>query len=378
MKILHTSDWHIGKIFHEKSLLEDQKHVLSQIHDIIKKDPHDSLIIAGDLYDRSLPSAEAVQLLSWFLTELRSFSDIPVIIISGNHDSRARLSYCSELMTLTSVYFKTDPFLVDVPVTIHSKDQTADIFAIPFLEPSVYNIHNEDEESVQKSHEQAVEKGIELILKNIRPENITIITGHLYARGGLTSDSERKFIGTAGDVDSSLFDQFDYTALGHLHKPQAVNKQTYYSGSPLKYSFSESEDSKHLLSVDVDKSKLKVTSIPLLPLREMSKISGKFMDLLNSPEYDSFKNHYIEAELLDPSLITNPMAILRDRFPYILSVRQKASALRNSENNRPEITQSNRSIETDFISFHEYLYGEKPQHDRMLLLNTLRKEGKEI
>jgi len=313
-------------MLHERSLLEDQKHVLAQIHDLLKKNLHDVLILSGDVYDRSLPSAEAVKLLSWFLTELRRFSEIPVAVIPGNHDSAMRLSYCSELMAFSGVHFQTDPMNVATPLCIDCRGQEANIFMVPYLEPSVYDVHKDGEEIRQgRSHEGAVSEALRMISEKMDNDKINIFAGHLFTRNGITSDSERVFIGTAGDVDPGLFDGFDYTALGHLHKPQQINEKTYYSGSIMKYSFSETSDEKHVLSIDLDKKSVKVEALALDPLRDMKRLKGTFNDLMNSREYNDSRDCYVEVELTDSSIVTNPISILRERFPCILTVRQAMS-----------------------------------------------------
>ncbi|MCP4130283.1 MAG: exonuclease SbcCD subunit D [bacterium] len=372
MKILHTSDWHLGKSLHERSMVEDQQHSLEQVHEIIRNDPHDALIISGDIYDRSLPPTEAVRLLSWFLTTLREFSTIPVLIIPGNHDSAGRLSYCADLMVLSNIYFQTDPEKVDEPVTIEACGEKADIYMIPFLDPSTYHVHrdldeekeNSAEERVRLTHEDSVKEAVRRIHARMNGENINILAAHLFTLGGMTSESERRFVGHAGSVAPEVLEGFDYIALGHLHKPQRVSDYIYYPGSLAKYSFSESGDTKQVLSIDIGKNALTVNPKEIHPFREMVRLKDTYMKLMHDEEYKQYKDSYIEAELLDSDLVINPISSLRERFPYVLSVRQKKPDNEMGDDIL-ELPDEDRNLETDFVSFHKYIYDEEPGEEKM-------------
>jgi exonuclease SbcD len=375
MKILHTSDWHLGRTLHDKSLLEDQRHALNQVLDIVRNTDHHMLIIAGDVFDRAIPPAEAVSLFSEFLTELRGFSDIPVIIIPGNHDSAARLSFCSGIMSSSGIHFITDVGQSRMPLRISSGGETAHVYAIPFLNPSVLDIHGEDETSGNNSHDSAMARVMADIRADMSAEIINICVGHLFARNGVTSESERIFIGSAGDVDIRRFDDFHYTALGHLHRPQAVTERARYCGSLLKYSFSECGDMKGLLSVTVGGDKNTVENLPINPLHDMARLSGSFMDLLRSEKFAEYGNCYVEAELTDHAVISNAISSLRDRFPHILSVRQKPAQSADTGEARPVLPGENRTIEGDYRIFHEYIHGEEPSDEALKLFHRLHGEA---
>ncbi len=233
MKILHTSDWHLGRILHEKSQLEDQRHALDQVLDIIRNTDHHMLIIAGDVFDRAIPPAEAVSLFSEFLTELRSFSEIPVIVIPGNHDSAARLSFCSGIMSSSGIHFITDARQSPSPIRIFSGGETAHVYAIPFLNPSVMDIHGEDETSGNSSHDSAMARVIADIRPDMSKETLNICAAHLFARNGVTCESERIFIGSSGDVDSRHFDCFHYTALGISTGPRPSPTRALFDPSSI-------------------------------------------------------------------------------------------------------------------------------------------------
>ncbi len=375
MKILHTSDWHLGRILHEKSLLEDQRHALDQVLDIIRNTDHHMLIIAGDVFDRAIPPAEAVSLFSEFLTELRSFSEIPVIVIPGNHDSAARLSFCAGIMSSSGIHFITDARQSPSPIRIFSGGETAHVYAIPFLNTSVMDIHGEDETSGNSSHDSAMARLIADIRPDMSKETLNICAAHLFARNGVTCESERIYIGSSGDVDSRHFDCFHYTALGHLHRPQTVTGRARYSGSLLKYSFSESGDMKGLLSATVDKNETAVDYLPISHLHDMARLSGSFMDLLRSEKFTGYRDCYVEAELTDHAVVSNAITTLRDRFPHILSVRQIPAEAGNSGETPPVLPGENRTLEEDYRIFHEYIHGGEPSEESLKLFLKLHREA---
>jgi exonuclease SbcD len=384
MKILHTSDWHLGRVFHERSLIEDQQYALNGISDVIKDGGYDAMIVAGDIFDRAIPPAEAVQLFSAFLTGLRSFSALPVIIIPGNHDSAARLSFCADLISISGIYFKTDPFACAKPVTVSNDKETADIYAIPFLTPSTFDVHDDGSPVAESSHHSAVSTALEAVKKSMNSGAINICAGHFFAKNGRASDSERRFIGALGEVDASPFDDvFAYTALGHLHAPQSASERVRYSGSLLKYSFSEENDVKGVLSVDVGKKKLSAEFIPIAPLHRMKRIKALYNDVLYSDEFSQYTDDYLEIEFADNHIITEAAARLRERFPNILSVRQNpnlGSGASFADGDGISIGVEERSVIDDYMLFHKYIYGDEAGAEKVKLLSEIFNEmenGKE-
>ena len=373
MRILHTSDWHLGRMLHEHSLIEDQEHALSRILDIIRHDPHDVLIVAGDVFDRSIPSIEAVTLLSRFFSELRACSSIPVVLIPGNHDSAARLSYCSDLMSLSRIHIRGGHHGAEKPVVITGGDEECHIYAVPFLDASVQHEYSNGEEPDERpTHEGALRSVLDGILPNMDTGAVNIFTGHLFTAGGVTAESERSFIGTAGLVNPVLLRPFTYAALGHLHRPQQVDDSVWYSGSLLKYSFSECGDKKQVLSVELDASGARVRPLYISPLRDMSRLKGGFEQLLQNREFAASTDHYVEAELTDKKLVTSPLSLLKQRFPYILSVKQ-APPQTGFSSRGLNAFRAERSVEDDFAAFHQYLYGSDADGDKRRLFNeTLR------
>lgn len=371
MRILHTSDWHLGKTLHEHSLIEDQKHFLDQLLDLIQSDPHDALLIAGDIYDRSVPPAEAISLLSDFLGNLRKQSDIPVLIIPGNHDSAGRLNYLSSLVRSQNLYFLSDPERLAEPVRI----QDVDFYGIPFLSPYDMEMPEEEGKRLERSHENAIRAALAEIRPAMQRGRKNVLMAHVFATGGKTSESERTFVGATGEVDVSIFSDFDYVALGHLHRPQSPAPNAHYSGSPLAYSFSESSDDKCILSVNLSDEPPEseprawqsdgppfIRKISVDPLRKVTSVSGTYLELLESGNYDAYREDYLQIELEDNSYAGSPMKELSRRFPYLLSVRRKNPLVSAELQSLP--SRKGKTIQDDFEAFQEYLY---PDQNNSLL-----------
>jgi DNA repair protein SbcD/Mre11 len=352
MKILHTSDWHLGKILHEHSLIDDQIYILNKLVEFIKENPHDVLIIAGDIYDRSVPPKEAMTAFSGFISNLRKVSDIPLVLIPGNHDSSHRLSYLSEIIALSGIYIRTDPDDSLKPIRIGD----ADIYAVPYLDPYTFDVHDDSEQRQERSHENALRTAVNAIESVMDNKRLNIFAGHLFTRGGSVSGSERKFVGTSGEVDAGILKNFDYCALGHLHRPQKAGERVRYSGSLMKYSFSEADDQKRILSIHLEKEKCEVNDIILEPLRELSRISGLLGDIINENKYKIYKDHYLEIELEDTLLLLNPLQELSKYFSSILSLRRKETGFSSTET---EVKRGEgMDISDDFESFQKFIHDE--------------------
>lgn len=346
MKILHTSDWHLGRLLHGKSLIEDQKYFLNWLIKYLNEEKHDVLIISGDIYDRSVPPSEAVKLLSQFLTDLKNDVGINIFIIPGNHDSAERLSFCSDILETNNIIIKSDESSVVKPYVIEQNSQKYAFYGIPFLFDTMG--HSED---------STIKDFIDNIKDELDSEAVNICAAHTFIAGSMTSESERSYAGGLTQIDSSLFSIFDYTALGHLHKGQKVGENIYYCGSPLKYSFSESEDEKHLLSIEIDKNKFEMKHVPIPSLIDMKRLSDLFINLINTSKYEKYRDYYIEVELEDEVLVENPIAVLRNIYPNILSVKQKSSSFHNDDNLgiKPD---EKRTIEQEFGLFYKYVQDE--------------------
>ena len=310
MKFIHLSDLHIGKRVNEFSMIEDQEYILKQILKIIDDEAPDGVIVAGDVYDKPVPSAEAVELFDDFIVRL-SKRDLPVYIISGNHDSPERLAFGNRLMAASNIYFssvyngKTERF------ALADAYGTTAIYMLPFVKPSHVRRFYPDDKI--ESYTDAIAVAVREMQVDQNYRNI-IIT-HQFVTGAERSDSEDISVGGTDNVDASAFDGFDYVALGHIHRPQNVGSETVrYCGSPLKYSFSEAPYEKSVTVVELkEKGKTSVRTVPLIPMRDMVELKGTYEELTLKSFYEntSYREDYVHITLTDEEDIPDVVQKLR-------------------------------------------------------------------
>jgi DNA repair protein SbcD/Mre11 len=326
MRILHSSDWHLGRVLHGQSLLEDQEHALDQILDHLIRDGYDALIVAGDVYDRAVPPPDAVSLLGSFLQRLAE-ADIQAIIIAGNHDSATRLGFADGIMDRAGIHIRSDYTRLSEPVTlVDGNGVEVDVFALPFVEVALLREALDLGQDDVRTTSEAVAGALDS-MREVRREDVpTILVSHEFVgSGAITSDSERVFIGGAHVLDESLYQGFDYVALGHLHRPQSVGAEMVrYSGSLLGYSFSEAEHKKGAVSLTFPAGQQEPTveRVGFTPLRPLSVLKDSFDALRDDSRYDVYRDHYVSAQLTDEGSHLNLHATLRARFPLLLEVRQ--------------------------------------------------------
>lgn len=319
-KFIHTSDWHIGRQFQNRSLLEDQIFALEQIKDYAKDYEVDALLIAGDIYDRSVPPSDAVEALDRFLLSFTRELNIPVVLISGNHDSAQRLGFGSAFMRSAGVYILADLRQIDSPVRLETNTGPIEIFGIPFHDPvEVREAYGVEVRSYDQAHSYLIDQ----IMKTKTPGTKSVLMSHCFLSGGSISDSERALsVGGADQVSYEPMLPFDYVALGHLHEPQSKGTDYIrYSGSPLKYSFSEAGHRKGVLLVDLGESTC-VTPLPIHPMRDMRIIEGSLQELIDTGREDSKAEDYILARLTDTADLLEPMARLREVYPNTLELQR--------------------------------------------------------
>ena len=319
MRFLHTADWHIGKIVHEQSMLADQAYILEQLIEQVEEYEVDAVLMAGDLYDRSLPPKEAVSLVNQTLSRLINELEVPVFIIAGNHDSNERIEYLSGVAEAKQLYMEGTLKAYTRKVSL----KEADIYMMPYADHVL--IRQALDQPEIRTIEEAVAAQVEQITSSdeFDRSRINMVMFHGYVISGSRtsleeSDSERPLsIGTAEWIDQSIFDAFDYVALGHLHKGQKVgSNRIRYSGSPLKYSKSEATHQKKSFIIDIDHDSLEVTPVPLIPKRDMRIVRGAFDDLMQQ----DWSDDYIFIELTDDMFIQDAMSRLRRQFPQILGL----------------------------------------------------------
>jgi len=319
MKLLHIADLHIGKRVNEFNMIEDQKYILEQILWITDEEKPDGILIAGDVYDKSQPSAEAVELLDEFLTKLTAFGQ-PVFMISGNHDSPERLSFGSRIMQKNGLYIAGVFDGVLQKVSLEDEHGIVNIYLLPFLKPVMVKPFFE---GLIESYDEAVRAVISTAEINEQERNILL--AHQFVVNGTQqperSESESLSVGGLDNVDVSAFEAFDYVALGHLHRPQRIGRDTVrYAGSPLKYSFSEARHQKSatLLELGV-KGELSIQQLPLIPLHDLREIKGPIAELLRmGREEPESAEDYIHATLTDEEEIYDAIGRLRQVYPNLM------------------------------------------------------------
>jgi exonuclease SbcD len=321
LRILHTSDWHLGRALHEESLLADQAWVLDRLVEAVTSERPDAVVVAGDVYDRAVPPPEAVALLDDVLTRLAGLG-VPVVAIAGNHDSAERLSFGARLLEGRGVHLRGAVERAGEPVLIPGKGR---IFALPFVEPEVVRGLTQDD--AIRGHAAATAAALLAARAAAAAGSLpAVLAAHAFVQGAAqTPDSERPIVvGTAGSVPPETFAGFDYVALGHLHAPQEIAPGLRYSGSLLKYSFAEAGHEKAALLVEVDRGSATVRPLPLGARRDVVRVRGTLADLLGRPELDRHRGDLLEVTLDDEGYVLDAMRRLQVRFPHVVNVVRSA------------------------------------------------------
>lgn len=320
MKLIHLSDLHLGKRLNEFSMLEEQDAILKQILEIIDLEAPNGVILAGDIYDKSIPPADAVQLFDEFLCELAR-RNLQVFIISGNHDSPERIAFGSRIMDASGIHLSPVYDGSVTPITVSDGEISVNIYMLPFVKPSHVRRFFADEEIT--SYTDALRVAISNM--NIDASGINILVTHQFITDATTCDSEERSVGGSDNVDASVFDGFDYVALGHIHGAQNCGSERIrYCGTPLKYSFSEIEHEKSVTVVEFSaKDSLSVREVPLTPLHDMSEIRGSFAELTDPVYYtnNSITENYLRVILTDEDDVPNAISRLRSVYKNLMAIK---------------------------------------------------------
>ncbi|WP_248962749.1 exonuclease SbcCD subunit D [Sphaerisporangium perillae] len=315
MRVMHTSDWHLGRAFHRESLIDAQAAFVDHLVETIRSERVDVVVVAGDVYDRALPPVDAVALCNETLRRLVA-ERVRTILISGNHDSPRRLGFGADLIDAAGVHLRTDPARVAEPVVV---DDVA-FYGIPYLEPEVVRA---PWELPERSHSAAIEHAMTLIRDDLAGRGTrSVVLAHAFVTGGQGSDSERDIsVGGVAHVPLTAFAGVDYAALGHLHGRQRMSESVRYSGSPIAYSFSEANHVKGSWLVDIgpgghDGAEFVPAPVP----RPIARVSGRLADLLSSERWAGFEDHWLQVTLTDPVRPKGAMESLRRRFPHTLAL----------------------------------------------------------
>jgi len=318
MKLVHLSDLHLGKRINEFSMMEDQKYILWEICRIIEEEKPDGVIIAGDVYDKSVPSAEAVTLLDEFLVRLARLGQ-EVFMISGNHDSAERIAFGSRLIDASGIHLSPVYSGEITPCTLRKGGEEVKIWMLPFIKPADVRRFFPEEEI--PDYTAAVRTVIQHM--QINPEEQNILAAHQFVTGAVRSESEDVSVGGLDNVNASVFDVFDYVALGHIHGPQHIGRETIrYCGTPLKYSFSEKDHVKSVTVVTMGgKGDAEIRTIPLKPRHDMREIKGKYHELILNESYEgTATDDYLHVILEDENDVPDALNNLRMVYPNIMKL----------------------------------------------------------
>lgn len=319
MKLIHLSDLHLGKRVNEFSMLEDQQYILTEILQIIDREKPDGVMIAGDVYDKSVPSAEAVALLDDFLVRLAK-RDLQVFLISGNHDSPERMAFGGRLMAQSGVHLAPVYDGKVSPITLTDEYGLVNLYLLPFLKPA--HVRRCFPEREILTYTDALAATIEAMGVDTAQRNVLVT--HQFVTGAARCDSEEISVGGTDNVDVSVFEPFDYVALGHIHGPQQVGRETVrYCGTPLKYSFSEAKHQKSVTVVELrEKGAVSVRTVPLTPMRDLAELRGTYEELTFRGFYQgtSYPRDYVHITLTDEEDIPDAVSKLRIIYPNLMKL----------------------------------------------------------
>ena len=379
MRFVHLSDLHLGKRVCEFSMLEDQKYILDQILALLDAHPVDGVLLAGDLYDKPVPPAEAVRLLDWFLTQLAA-RDLPVFAISGNHDSADRVAFGAALLENSRVYVSPVFSSPPLPISITDAYGPVDVYLLPFLKPASVR-HIWPDEPIESYND-----ALACVLRHcpVDPARRNVLVAHQFVAGATACESEEPSVGGVDCVDAGLFDAFDYVALGHLHSPQKVGRDTVrYCGTPLKYSFSEAHQNKSVTFVELgEKGCVDISTAPLTPLHDLRELRGSYLELTDRRNYEgTATDAYLHITLTDEQDVPDALAKLRLVYPNLMRLDYDNRRTReNREVNAPERVENITPLQ-HFSAFYE-LQNNQPLTDEQTafcqqLIEEIWKEGED-
>lgn len=367
MRILHTADWHLGRLLHQVSLLEDQRHALDQIRALIVRHRVDVLIVAGDVYDRAVPPAAAVDLLDDFLDQVSRELGVPIVMIAGNHDSLSRLGFGARQLARAGIHIcaaSAEP----QPVVLSDEHGEVAFYGFPYLEP--VQVRELCDQAV-RSHDEAAQLLTQRALQD-NGSRRCVAVAHCFVSGGEVSDSERPLsVGGTDQVSADHFKPFSYTALGHLHQPQQQGAaHVRYSGSLCKYSFSEAAHRKSVALVDMDADGVcEIELLPLEPLRDLRIIQGHLQALLEAGVGQPGSEDYLLVRLDDGQALLDVMSRLRQVYPNVLQIERTGLQKRAAENIEHGASLKREELPL-FADFFEQMRGEPLDEAQRQVLTT--------
>lgn len=371
MRILHTADLHIGKSVHDFSMLEDQRAILTQITEILRREKIDVMLLAGDIYDRTVPSAQAVTLLDEFLTKV-SRMKIPVIAISGNHDSPERLEFLNGVLEKQGIFISGIYKDVLKKVTLEDSYGKVTFICLPYFRSGELGLKS----SQEVAEKLLTEAEIDTTQRNVLLTHY-FVTDH--GRAPELSDSETALqVGGIDNVEAEVFEDYDYVALGHIHRPQQIgDRMMYYAGSPLKYSFSEADQEKSVTIITLkEKGDITVTKESLKPVHDMRKIRGTMEQILQAAS-GTRDMDYIQVSLTDEDELYNPMEMLRSVYPNVMELILTKNLVREDQQNEKRQADRSRTPMQMFEDFYREVRREEMDEARKDLILEIMKEAEE-
>ena len=373
MKIIHLADLHIGKRVNEFSMIDDQKYILNQILEIIDKEKPDAVIIAGDVYDKQVPSIEAVELLDSFISDI-SKRQTTTFIISGNHDSAERLAFGSSLMAMGKIYISPVYNGKISKYTLKNDFGSANFYLLPFVKPNHVKRFFPDEKI------ESYTDAIKVVVDNLKLDTseINILIAHQFVTGASRTESEEISVGGLDNVDASVFEDFDYVALGHIHRPQKIGTERIrYCGTPLKYSFSEVNDTKSVSIIEINsKEDFNLRTIPLIPKRDMRKIRGTYEELITKTSYENTNtDDYIHVTLTDEFNVVDAIQKLRVIYKNIMKLEYDNMRTRESRKiNLDDMVIENKNPLEIFSEFYKLQNNQEMDDEQKEIIKKIMEE----
>lgn len=376
MKLMHLSDLHLGKRVNEYSMIEDQRAVLEQIVRILEAEMPDAVLIAGDVYDKAVPTAEAVALFDEFLVRLAE-RHTQVFVISGNHDSPERIAFGSRLMEASGIHLSPVYDGSIQPVTMQDAFGPVNFYLLPFLKPMHVRRYFEDE--AIDTYTDAIRTAIAHTNVDFSQRNVLLT--HQFVTGAARSESEELSVGGTDNVDASVFEGFDYVALGHIHSPQNCGSERIrYCGTPLKYSFSEANDQKSVTIVELgEKGEIAVRTVPLTPLHDLVEIKGTFDNVMDKAFYEhtTWQQDYMHITLTDEEDVPDAIGKLRTVYHHLMKLDYDNTRTRtNAEIVGPEVRENISPLKL-FADFYELQNNQPMSQEQLVFMEELIEKAKE-
>lgn len=380
MRLIHTSDWHLGRILYKRPLLEDQRHFIYEyfLPKVDELSP-DAVLISGDIFDRQIAPADAIALFDSFISEICAKRKIKLLVSTGNHDGAERFALAPSLLGRSGLYITSKIELDAPPVRIEADGERADIYMLPYFDPArardALAAAGYDAEEIN-SFGDAYRAVLDVKCADMDGGAVNILMAHCFAAGAKKSDSESTiYIGGAGEVPPSLFDRFDYAALGHLHAPQRSGGKGRYAGSPLKYSFDEQHQKKSITVIDIAGGRVDISECPVVPLRDMRTVSGTIDEIEAAAENDPHRDDYIYAEIKGAPVF-EPMARLRKYYRNVLDLKNGSLTAAGAEDSvrdelRGHITHPGSSGMTVLTEFFRQMCGYEPDEEDTAIFEEL-------